>query len=126
MGYGSNEDGAPAISVYADDTPDLSILRRAPVRHLEIMGNMPLLASGKVMKLGPLAGLPLESLTIWKAPVNDLSALEFTQLKKLLIMGAGVTDISPLKNLPLTDLQLSCTWPQRNNKECACVVAVEV
>ena len=44
-----------------------------------------------------------------KVPLNDLSALEFTRLKKLLIMGAGVTDISPLKHLPLTDLELWCT-----------------
>ncbi len=109
MGVGENDDGTLTVSVYMHENPDLSALRGAPVRGMQIMGSMDELASGKIMDLAPLAGMPLETLWIWKVPLKDLSPLKTTRLKKLLIMGASVTDISPLKDLPLTDLELWCT-----------------
>jgi hypothetical protein len=87
MGLRVNDDGAPAICVFMYENPDLSALRGMPVRAMEIMGSNDDLASGKTMDLGPLAGMPLETLWIWKAPVKDLSPLKTTRLRKLLIMG---------------------------------------
>lgn len=108
MGTGVNDD-APALCVWMDENPDLSALQGAPVRNMQIFGSMDTLASGKIMDLAPLEGMPLETLWIWKVPLKDLSPLKTTRLEKLLIMGASITDISPLKDLPLTDLELWCT-----------------
>lgn len=109
MGTGANDDGRPTLCVLADETPDLSALQGLPVRNMQIMGTMDGLASGRIMDLAPLAGMPLETLWIWKVPLKDLSPLKTTRLKKLLIMGSRITDISPLKDLPLVDLNLWCT-----------------
>lgn len=109
MSLGENDDGVPTVYVYMHENPDLSALRGLPLRGMEIMGSNDELATGKELDLGPLAGMPLESLVIWKAPVKDLSPLKNTRLKKLLIMGAAVTDVSPLKDLPLTNLNLWAT-----------------
>lgn len=104
MGVGINDDGAATLSISADEENDLSALSGLRVRHVQIMGSMSELAAGRIMDLGPLAGMPLETLWVWKVPLKDLSPLKTTRLKKLLIMGAKITDISPLKDLPLTDL----------------------
>jgi hypothetical protein len=109
MGVGINDDGAATLSISADEENDLSALSGLRVRHVQIMGSMSELAAGKIMDLGPLAGMPLETLWVWKVPLKDLSPLKTTRLKKLLIMGAKITDISPLKDLPLTDLALWST-----------------
>ncbi len=106
---GVNDDGKPELGVDMDEKPDLSVLRGLPVRNMRICGSMPLLASGEVFDLSPLAGMPLESLWIWKVPLKDIAPLKTTRLNKLLIMGAAITDISPLKGLPLTDLNLWST-----------------
>lgn len=109
MTLGVNDDGAPTLSVNMDEKTDLSALRGMPARNLQIMGSMDDLASGKIVDLAPLAGMPLETLWIWKVPVKNIAPLKTSRLKKLLIMGAAITDISPLKDLPLTDLDLWCT-----------------
>ncbi len=108
MGVGVNDDWVPVPSIRMYENPDLSALRGLPVRNMQIMGSMDLLASGKVVDLAPLAGMPLETLWIWKVPLKDLSPLKSTRLKKLLILGS-ISDISPLKDLPLVDLSLWCT-----------------
>jgi len=109
MSTGVNQDDEASLTLFMEDVSDLSALRGAPAKNIDIFGSMDLLATGKAVDLTPLAGLPVESLWIWKVPFTDLSPLKSTRLKKLLIMGAEVTDISPLKDLPLTSLTLWCT-----------------
>ena len=112
-GFNISSDGDGTCNVNADldldRTPDFSALKDLPVRKIEVMGNMDLIARGEVLDLSPFGGLPLESLSFWKVPLKDLAPLAATRLKKLSIMGAEVSDVSPLKDLPLTHLDLWAT-----------------
>lgn len=112
-GFDVSSDGDGVCKVNAhldlDRTPDFSALKDLPVREIEIMGNMELIAHGKDLDLSPLGGLPLESLSFWKVPLKNLAPLATTRLKRLSIMGARVSDVSPLKDLPLIYLDLWAT-----------------
>lgn len=111
LGVSSNGDGTCNVNAHLGlgRAPDFSALKGLPVREIEVMGNMELIANGEDLDLPPLGSLPLESLSFWKVPLKDLAPLATTRLKKLSIMGAEISDISPLKDLPMIHLDLWAT-----------------
>ena len=59
------------------------------------------------LDLSPLEGIPLRSLDIRSSPVSDLSPLTSqTHLKRLVLVGTRVSDLSPLEKLPLEFLRI--------------------
>lgn len=106
---GPQPDGSCSCMIDPEKARDLSALEGLPIKSIEIMGGNIDLFRGEVMDLGPLSGLPLESLFVWKTPLESIPVFKARRLNSLLIMGAEVSDISPLRDQPLTDLELWCT-----------------
>jgi serine/threonine protein kinase len=81
----------------------LEPLRGLPLDHLWCGGNP------AVTDLGPLAGMKLVELVVYKAPITDLSPLKDMPLKKLGAWDTAVRDLAPLKGMRLHTLYLSRT-----------------
>ncbi len=101
---------------------DLTLIARMPLNVLRIRScpvttlaplagtHLKLLHMGSIaVDLAPLAGLPLEELSLNEAPVSDLSALAGMPLRRLDLWGTAVTSLARLKGLPLTLLRLGRT-----------------
>ncbi len=62
-----------------------------------------------LVDLGPLRGLPLESLELGPTKVGSLEPLEGMPLRELSIRGSLVRDLKPIKDCPLVSLDVSYT-----------------
>lgn len=109
LGVSPKPDGSCSCRIDPEKARDLSALQELPINSIKIMGGNIDLYRGEVMDLSQLSGLPLESLFVWKTPLNSIPVFTARRLKKLLIMGAEISDISPLRDQPLTELELWCT-----------------
>ena len=87
---------------------DLAPLHGMPLVHLNLEG------LDKVSDLSPLKGMPLEFLNLRKVPVTDLSPLaECKSLRELIFHTTHVGDLSPLRGLRnLEWLDCSGEWPK--------------
>lgn len=83
---------------------DLSPLRGLPIKRLYA-------ASNPLADLSPLDGLPLEVLWLCQCKnVTDFAPLaKCPQLQSIHLCGTGITDLAPLRGLPLRYLKLSAT-----------------
>jgi Leucine-rich repeat (LRR) protein len=63
----------------------------------------------RISDLSPLKGMPITALNISSAPVADLSPLEGMKLTFLHAGGTKVSDLSPLNGMPLTHLNCDGT-----------------
>jgi hypothetical protein len=101
---------------------DLTLIARMPLNVLRIWScpvttlaplagtHLKLLHMGSIaVDLAPLAGLPLEELSLNEAPVSDLSVLAGMPLRRLDLWGTAVTSLARLRGLPLTLLRLGRT-----------------
>ena len=67
---------------------------------------------GPTTNLWPLRGLPLEELVLDHNPVQDLRPLAtFKKLRKLSLVGCPAEDLSPLRELPLTEVSVETLSP---------------
>jgi Leucine-rich repeat (LRR) protein len=78
-----------------------SILKRLDNGRLDVD-----LSGNEFADLGPLAGMPVEVLALWKTNVRDLSPLRGMALKSLQISHTAVADLEPLRGMPLRNLRL--------------------
>jgi serine/threonine protein kinase/Leucine-rich repeat (LRR) protein/tetratricopeptide (TPR) repeat protein len=91
------------LSLRATTIADISPLSGAPMIWLDI-------SYTKVTDLRPLRGMPLQFLDATSNPgLRSLSGLEGLPLETLHLRAASVEDISHLKGLPLKDLDISQT-----------------
>jgi serine/threonine protein kinase len=92
--------GSFALTLKGQDVRDLTPLKGMLISTLEL-NNCPNLQS-----LESLQGVPLESLRLVACPaVRDLNDLKSQQLKRLLLVGCtGLASLSGLENLPVDDL----------------------
>jgi serine/threonine protein kinase/Leucine-rich repeat (LRR) protein len=84
---------------------DLSFAQGMPLKHLELWGR-------NLSDLSPLEGAPLESLNFFYSAsphVTNIEPLRMLPLKTLSLDGTGVSDLAPLRGKPLTSLSLRNT-----------------
>lgn len=95
-----------AIQFFTDSISDLSPVRALrDLKTLNCVGNES--SSGQLSTLSPLAGMPLTSLAVHgNSKVTDLSPLKSLPLIDLNIWATQVTDLSPLKEMPLRVLNV--------------------
>ncbi len=92
-----------SFTTYAPLVDDLSPLRGMKLRHLRC-------ENGKVSDLSPLKGMPLETLYLPGMKTDDLTALsDMKNLRDLDISSTAISDLSALKGLKLTGLNLAGT-----------------
>jgi len=82
------------------EPPDLELLRDLPITALTMTGN----DDWRDINLGPLASMPLKSLTISNVRRLDISPLAQIPLDHLVFDRAKVLNILPLRQIPLTRL----------------------
>ncbi|MCB1085746.1 MAG: serine/threonine protein kinase [Verrucomicrobiae bacterium] len=87
---------------------DFRPLRESKITHLDL--DFPVKAPADYSLL---AGLPLRSLSLQKCPLVDLTFLSGMALNRLVLTGTGITDYSPLKDLPLAEVELDLV-PERD------------
>jgi len=87
--------GMPLTSIMLSGmkVSDLSPLRGAPLRRLEI--------NSTVSDLSPLQGMPLRALHVNTTKVADLSPLKGAPLEELEFAETAVTDLEPLRKMQL-------------------------
>ena len=95
-----------ALQLVSDDLTDIAPLRAlAGLKRLTCSGSLP--GKGKLANLKPLHGLKLTALDVRWSRVSDLTPLADMPLTDLNLAGnVGVVDLTPLKALPLTQLRL--------------------
>jgi hypothetical protein len=110
------------VTFFGGDGPiDLKSIQGKPIKRLAFMAcddlkDISAIAGMKlesvtlwkidVKDITPLSGMPIEDLTIFGCPVDDLKSLKGMPLKSLWIGATNVVDFSPLKGLPLNHLSL--------------------
>jgi formylglycine-generating enzyme required for sulfatase activity len=90
------------LQAQAIPASDLTPLQGMPLKHLDLYGTV------GVTSLQPLQGMPLEYLNLAQLPVSDLSPLKgMTSLRRLILHDMEkLSDLAPLKGIPLTALDL--------------------
>lgn len=83
-------DGSYALLMDKQPLSDLSVLKGAPISHLQIPGC-------KVSDLSPLRGMSLRFLHIGGNPITDLSPLREVTVNELWLSAVPITDLSPLQ-----------------------------
>jgi Leucine-rich repeat (LRR) protein len=81
----------------------------APLRGMPLIG-MDLYGLRRVKDIRPLEGMPLEYLNLSYLPVSDLSVLaSMKSLRHLVLVGMPVSDLTPLRGLPVGRLGMTGT-----------------
>src|SRR5262249_30712085 len=93
--------GLESLELTDTRVTDLATLRGLPLTSLNLQG------LHGVRDLSPLKGMPLGFLSLWQTAVSDLSPLaEMKSLRGLELYGVPVSDLSPLRVLPLSALDI--------------------
>ena len=96
--------GLEELALDLQNVEDLSGLEELPLKKISLMRN-------NITDVSVLAQIPtLEYIQLNNNPVESLAGFEkLTNLKSLYIMSTGVSDLTPIKDCPLTTLSCSYT-----------------
>ncbi len=89
---------------------DLQHLRGLQLRRLRVVGKERGTLEILTTDLGPLKGMPLESLFIYRFNnTEDLKAVQDAPIKDLMLGLSGIKDLKPLRQMPLASLDIHGT-----------------